>query len=138
MASRASAKRNSDWRIMLKRGLVRAAKLLGALALGIFVVFLALALLSYHASDPSMNTVAGTPPRNMMGIAGSYAADFLTAKAIARALIAALEQPATVAGISFAPAFLDAERGPDTEDLGGGARVERVSLDFFIWFSPAA
>jgi hypothetical protein len=67
-----------------------------------------------------------------------YAADFLTAKAIARALIAALEQPATVAGISFAPAFLDAERGPDTEELGGGLRVERVSLDFFIWFSPAA
>ncbi len=78
MASRAPAKRNSsDWRIMLKRSLVRAGKLLGALALGIFVVFLALSLLSYHASDPSMNTVAGTPPRNMMGVMGSYAADFL-------------------------------------------------------------
>jgi len=78
MASRAPAKRNSsDWRIMLKRSLVRAGKLLGAVALGIFVVFLALSLLSYHASDPSMNTVAGTPPRNMMGVMGSYAADFL-------------------------------------------------------------
>lgn len=68
----------------------------------------------------------------------AYAADFLTAKALARALITVLEQPATVAGISFAPAFLEAERGPDAEDLGGGARVERVRLDFFIWFSPAA
>ncbi len=77
MASRASAKRNSDWRIMLKRSLVRAAKLLAGLALGALVIFLALGLLSYHASDPSMNTVAGTAPRNMMGIAGSYVADFL-------------------------------------------------------------
>ncbi|MGE4429840.1 MAG: DNA translocase FtsK 4TM domain-containing protein [Sphingobium sp.] len=77
MASRASAKRNSDWRIMLKRGLVRVGKLLGALALGVLVVFMALALLSYHASDPSMNTVAGTASRNMMGITGSYTADFL-------------------------------------------------------------
>jgi len=67
-----------------------------------------------------------------------YALDFLTAKAIGRALIATLEQPAVIGGITFSPAFLDAERGPDTEDLGGGARVERISMDFFIWFSPAA
>ena len=67
-----------------------------------------------------------------------YALDFLTAKAIGRALIATLEQPAVIGGIAFSPAFLDAERGPDTEDLGGGAQVQRISMDFFIWFSPAA
>lgn len=68
----------------------------------------------------------------------AYALDYLTAKQIARALIGVLEQPATVGGIRFAPAFLEDERGPMTEELGGGLRVERISMDFFIWFSPAA
>ena len=67
-----------------------------------------------------------------------YAADFLTADALAKAVVTALEQPLTMAGISFSPAFLDSRRGPLTEDLGGGMRIERVSMDFFIWFSPAA
>lgn len=67
-----------------------------------------------------------------------YAPDFLTAKAIGRALITTLEAPLTIGGIAFSPAFLDAERGPETEDLGGGQRVERISMDWFIWFSPAA
>lgn len=77
MASRAPAKRDADWRVMLKRSVARAAEIVGAILLGLLVVFLVLALLSYHGSDPSMNTVAGTAPRNMMGFAGSYAADFL-------------------------------------------------------------
>ncbi|KUO53197.1 MAG: hypothetical protein APF82_01000 [Sphingomonadales bacterium BRH_c42] len=67
-----------------------------------------------------------------------WAADFATAKALARAVIATLEPPATVAGITFQGAFLANERGPSTEDLGGGRKVHRVSLDFFVWFSPAA
>ena len=77
MASRAPAKRTSDCRIMLKRSLVRAGKLLGGVALGLIVIFLMLSLLSYHGSDPSMNTVAGGDARNMMGLPGSYTADFL-------------------------------------------------------------
>lgn len=67
-----------------------------------------------------------------------YATDFLTAKAIGRALIATLEAPLTIGGIAFSPAFLEAERGPATEDLGAGAQVQRISMDFSIWFSPAA
>lgn len=67
-----------------------------------------------------------------------YALDFLTAKAIGRALITTLETPLTIGGIAFGPAFLAAERGPETQDLGGGAQVFGISLDFFIWFSPAA
>jgi hypothetical protein len=67
-----------------------------------------------------------------------YALDFLTAKAIGRALVTTLEAPLTVGDIAFSPAFLAAERGPEVQDLGGGARVFAVSLDFFIWFSPAA
>lgn len=67
-----------------------------------------------------------------------WATDFSGAKALARAVIATLEPPADVAGITFQGAFLANERGPTTEDLGGGLKVHRVSLDFFIWFSPAA
>tara|TARA_R110000782_G_scaffold78293_5_gene156108 strand:+ start:99025 stop:101346 length:2322 start_codon:yes stop_codon:yes gene_type:complete len=77
MASRAPAKRDADWRIMLKRSILRAVQLIGATGLGVLLLFLALALLSYHGSDPSMNTVSGSDPRNMMGLAGSYASDFL-------------------------------------------------------------
>lgn len=67
-----------------------------------------------------------------------WAADFATAKALSRAVIDTIEPPATVAGINFHAAFLANERGPSTEDLGGGNAVHRVSLDFFVWFSPAA
>lgn len=67
-----------------------------------------------------------------------WAADFITAKALARAVIATIEPPATVPGISFQGAFLEQERGPLIEDLGGGRKVHRVSLDFFVWNKPAA
>jgi S-DNA-T family DNA segregation ATPase FtsK/SpoIIIE len=77
MASRAPAKRSSDWRITLKRGLLRAAQILGGFALAGLVIFLGIALLSYHGSDPSMNTVAADSARNLMGLPGAYASDFL-------------------------------------------------------------
>ncbi|MGE4410929.1 MAG: DNA translocase FtsK 4TM domain-containing protein [Sphingobium sp.] len=77
MASRAPAKRNSDWRITLKRSLMRAGKLLGAIVLGLLIVFLALALLGYHESDPSMSTAAGGAVENVMGWPGAWAAGAL-------------------------------------------------------------
>ncbi|MBB6124408.1 FtsK/SpoIIIE family DNA translocase [Sphingobium subterraneum] len=81
MASRAPGKRTAsgvqDWRTTLKRSLIRSITLIGSAALAAFTVFLALALLSYHGSDPSMNTVASDSARNIMGLAGSYSADFL-------------------------------------------------------------
>ena len=50
-------------------------------AWGVFValigVGLALALLSYHPADPSLNTSSGAPPENLMGLPGAYAADML-------------------------------------------------------------
>ena len=73
MASRSSAKRGADWRVMLKRSILRAGQLLGAMASAVFVVFLALALLDYHESDPSLNT-AGGDAANVMGVAGAYTA----------------------------------------------------------------
>lgn len=73
MASRAPAKRANDWRIMLRRSLFRVGQLAGAAALGGLVVFLALALLDYHESDPSLNTAAGGSAANVMGLPGAYA-----------------------------------------------------------------
>lgn len=67
-----------------------------------------------------------------------YAATSLAAKAIADALIATLETPAVQGSVAFSVALLDAMRGPLIEDVGGGLKVHRYSLDFFVWFSPAA
>lgn len=53
------------------------AELIG-LTLAIACAFLLLALLSYSTGDPSFNTSGGMgPPRNLGGVAGSYAADLL-------------------------------------------------------------
>ena len=67
-----------------------------------------------------------------------YAATFAQAKAIARALRDILETPAVQDGIAFSKSIHEAERGPLIEDTGGGLKVYRVSMDFFVWFSPAA
>lgn len=77
MASRAPAKRANDWRILLRRSLVRAGQLAGALALAGLVLFCVLALLDYHESDPSLNTAAGGAAANVMGTPGAYAAGAL-------------------------------------------------------------
>jgi hypothetical protein len=67
-----------------------------------------------------------------------WAPDFQTAADLARAVIDTLLPPAVQGAISFQAAFLVGERGPTVEDVGGGKQVHRVSLDFFVWFSPAA
>jgi len=78
MASRAPSGRGSpEWRAMMKRSLLRSGALLLAIALFGLSVFIAVALLSYHPSDASMNTVAGGEAANLMGSAGAWVADFL-------------------------------------------------------------
>ncbi len=72
MASRAPV-----WRETMKRGVVRSGNMLGAAALMLGAVLLTLALASYHPSDPSMNTAAGGPARNLIGGLGAYTSDFL-------------------------------------------------------------
>lgn len=67
-----------------------------------------------------------------------YGRTSVEAKAVADALIATLEQPATQGTIAFSKSILEAERGPLIEDVGGGLKVHRFSQDFFVWFSPAA
>jgi S-DNA-T family DNA segregation ATPase FtsK/SpoIIIE len=63
----------ADWREFLKRRAVEA----GGLLLMVLAGALLLALLSFDASDPSLNTAADRPPTNLMGYPGSVAADLL-------------------------------------------------------------
>jgi hypothetical protein len=41
------------------------------------------------------------------------------------------------AGILFDESFLVASRAMEPDDLGGGLKVYRQSLDFSVWFQPA-
>jgi hypothetical protein len=66
-----------------------------------------------------------------------YARTYGAAKLIARAVRDEMEAAATVAGIEFDESFLVASRGMTPDDLGGGIKVFRQSLDFSVWFSPA-
>lgn len=77
MAVSRGAKRTPEWREMLKRSLIRSGALIGSMALMLGTLFLALALLSYQPSDPSMNTVAGDHVQNVMQAPGAWTADFL-------------------------------------------------------------
>jgi DNA segregation ATPase FtsK/SpoIIIE, S-DNA-T family len=61
----------------MKRGVIRSGSMMGAAALMLGAILLTLALASYHPSDPSINTAAGGPARNLIGGLGAYTADFL-------------------------------------------------------------
>ncbi|MEJ7932658.1 DNA translocase FtsK 4TM domain-containing protein [Sphingobium sp. AN558] len=77
MAVSRGVKRSPEWREMLKRSLMRSGALIGAIALILATLFLALALLTYAPSDPSLMTVAGDHVSNIMGAAGAWVADVL-------------------------------------------------------------
>ena len=77
MAVSRGAKRTPEWRDMLKRSLIRSGALIGAIALIIATLFVALALLSYTPSDPSLMTVAGAGVSNIMGAPGAWTADIM-------------------------------------------------------------
>ncbi|HOB14229.1 MAG TPA: DNA translocase FtsK 4TM domain-containing protein, partial [Novosphingobium sp.] len=64
-----------DWRAAMKRALRRSAEIGGAMVLLAAMVFLALALMSYHQTDPSASTAAAGPAKNWMGGAGAWAAE---------------------------------------------------------------
>ena len=64
-----------NWRATLRRAARRATEIGGAGLLLGGMVFLALALISYHQTDPSGSTAAGGPPANWMGTPGAWAAE---------------------------------------------------------------
>jgi len=84
MATRAYSPANSspnradarpNWRVILKRSCKRSAELLGASGLFMAMLFLALAMASYHQTDPSPSTAAGGEVANWMGLPGAWAAE---------------------------------------------------------------
>ncbi|HEX7820108.1 MAG TPA: DNA translocase FtsK 4TM domain-containing protein [Sphingobium sp.] len=77
MASRASANRTPEWRVMLKRSLLRLAALGAAVLLCAMALMLALALLTYSPADRSMNTDAGPVVANVLGTPGAWSSDIL-------------------------------------------------------------
>jgi DNA segregation ATPase FtsK/SpoIIIE, S-DNA-T family len=65
----------ANWRAVFRRSLRRSLELAGALALLAGMIFLALALISYHQTDPSGSTAAGGPVLNWMGRYGAWVAE---------------------------------------------------------------
>jgi DNA segregation ATPase FtsK/SpoIIIE, S-DNA-T family len=72
MATRAPA-----FRDVVKRGAIRTGTFATAIMLGIGILLFALMLGSYSPSDPSMNTAAAGPARNLLGTPGAWIADGL-------------------------------------------------------------
>ncbi|MEP7222561.1 MAG: DNA translocase FtsK 4TM domain-containing protein, partial [Novosphingobium sp.] len=66
---------SANWRVVMRRAVRRSSEMGAAILLLAGVVFLALALVSYHQTDPSPSTAAGGVPLNWMGAAGAWAAD---------------------------------------------------------------
>jgi len=77
MASKTMEVGEGGWRSAL-RGLGRrtGAVLAALVMLGATIAF-AFMLASYNVTDPSLNTAAGGPPRNVFGVAGAWAADLM-------------------------------------------------------------
>ena len=76
MATRAIGKAPKvDWRAAFRRSLRRALQLGGAALLFAAMLFLGLALASYHQTDPSPSTAAGADVANWMGAGGAWVAE---------------------------------------------------------------
>ena len=68
-------KNSASWRLVLRRALRRSAEIGGALLLFAGMLFLAVAMVTYHQTDPSGSTAAGGAVQNWMGRPGAWAAD---------------------------------------------------------------
>jgi DNA segregation ATPase FtsK/SpoIIIE, S-DNA-T family len=63
------------WRVALRRSVRRSVEIGGAALLLATMVFLGVALATYHQTDPSSSTAAGGEVLNWMGAPGAWAAD---------------------------------------------------------------
>ena len=76
MASRAQPGGNNGlWRETVRAGAVRSGALIASVALFAATLAMALALASYRAGDPAINTAAGGPAHNLIGYPGAWFAD---------------------------------------------------------------
>jgi S-DNA-T family DNA segregation ATPase FtsK/SpoIIIE len=74
VATRAKA---PHWRDTMKASARRSGALIGGVLLFLGVLMLVLALASYRAQDPSLNTAAGGPASNLLGGFGAWISDML-------------------------------------------------------------
>ncbi|QAY76871.1 DNA translocase FtsK [Sphingosinicella sp. BN140058] len=81
MATRAAQgarqERMAHWRDGVRRGARRTGALAGGGALVAAALLSALALATYHTTDPALNTAAAGPVSNWLGAPGAWAADLL-------------------------------------------------------------
>ncbi|MDZ3833237.1 MAG: DNA translocase FtsK 4TM domain-containing protein [Sphingopyxis sp.] len=77
MASRKAITAKADWRTVFRQSIARSLVIAAAVALGLFTLFLTLALLTYDGTDAAIHTAAGGEPSNWMGAAGAWFADLL-------------------------------------------------------------
>ncbi|MFL6844850.1 MAG: DNA translocase FtsK 4TM domain-containing protein [Allosphingosinicella sp.] len=77
VAQGARPNRLAQWRSGMKRGMRRSWALLIGGALGAAALLMLLALVSYHPTDPSLNTAAAGPVHNWIGAPGAWLADLL-------------------------------------------------------------
>jgi len=75
MATRANHHSDAQWRLILRRSVLRSAELLGAGLLALLALALAIALASYHQADPSPSTAAAGPVLNWLGTPGAWMAE---------------------------------------------------------------
>lgn len=78
MASRAQP---MLWRDTMKAGARRSGAMIGAIALFALTLAAVLAIGTYSGADPSLNTAAAGPARNLLGTPGAFLADLLLALA---------------------------------------------------------
>ena len=67
------------WRQTVRHGARRSGALIGAMAIVVVTVMIAVCLISYHPGDPSLSTAAAGPARNLLGSPGAMIADALLA-----------------------------------------------------------
>jgi S-DNA-T family DNA segregation ATPase FtsK/SpoIIIE len=69
------------WRDTMKAGARRSGALIGGLGLGVATLAAVIAVGTYSGEDPSLNTAAGGPAQNLLGVPGAWLADLLLAAA---------------------------------------------------------
>src|SRR3546814_15836091 len=74
MASRAQP---SLGRESVKAGAARSGALFAAIGIALVTLAIALALATYNAGDAALNTAAGGPTRNLLGVPGAWVSDLL-------------------------------------------------------------
>jgi len=75
MASRKAPPAKADWRTVFRQSIARSLVIAAAVALGLFTLFLTLALATYDSTDAALNTAAYGTAANWMGGAGAWFAD---------------------------------------------------------------